>query len=142
VSGEPLFLIGPDPDMTDEEYAEYMRLQYQRMDRNYNSPRKRRQNGQKGYIYFISAPATNSVKIGFSTKHPRTRLRACQTGNADELTLLGWCDGSMGQERAWHERYAEYCIRGEWFRREGEFKEFIDAFLEHYWAECREGDDV
>lgn len=85
------------------------------------------------YVYFIAAKATNSVKIGFTALNPDRRLRAMQTGNADELTLLGWYDGTIDDEQRWHSRFAEYRIRGEWFRLDGLMADFIGAFLRNYW---------
>lgn len=86
-----------------------------------------------GFVYFISGPATNSVKIGYSSNEPVARLKALQTGNADELTLLGWYEAAVEEERHWHQKFAPYCIRGEWFRLEGEVEDFILAFLCNYW---------
>lgn len=86
-----------------------------------------------GFIYLIHAEATNSVKVGYSSKDPLGRMRALQTGNADELTLLGTMRGTMADERFWHSRFASYCIRGEWFRFDGLLKEFIETSLRLGW---------
>lgn len=86
-----------------------------------------------GWVYFIHSPMLNAVKIGYSAKHPCARLAALQTGSADELELLGWHSGTVALEQNWHRTFGDYWIRGEWFRFEGDFARFIDAFLTHYW---------
>lgn len=88
-----------------------------------------------GHIYFIKSPALNAIKIGFSAHNPMTRLSACQTGNADDLIMLGWCAGYESTERKYHEWLSDCRIRGEWFRLEGKVQEFVSSFLEPYWAE-------
>jgi hypothetical protein len=86
-----------------------------------------------GFVYFIASPALRAIKIGYSAKHPVTRLKALQTGNADELEMIGWCAGTVALEQHWHRYFGDYWIRGEWFRLEGGIAEFIRAFREHYW---------
>lgn len=52
------------------------------------------------------------MKIGASAD-PKTRLQAFQTGQAVELSLMWTCSGDY--ERALHDRFAAYRVRGEWF---------------------------
>lgn len=85
------------------------------------------------FVYFIHSPAMNAVKIGFSTAHPRRRMSTLQIGCADELELIGFYDAPQADEQKWHRRFGDYWIRGEWFRLDGEFADFIKAFVEHYW---------
>jgi hypothetical protein len=92
-----------------------------------------------GFIYFIGSPAMNAIKLGFTASHPRTRLKALQTGSADELMLYGWSAGTMEDERRFHLIFSDYRIHGEWFRRAGEFEKFFEAFLAHYWKPFAEG---
>lgn len=86
-----------------------------------------------GFVYFIKSPSLNAVKVGFTAGDPRARLKKLQVGSADDLELIGWADGTMADEKKWHLRYNSYRVRGEWFRLEGEFEDFIRAFIEHYW---------
>lgn len=69
-----------------------------------------------GWIYIIGCREPLSIKIGFTKKHPRDRLRQLQTGCPTTLRLLGWYPGSHRQERELHEQMAAYRISGEWFR--------------------------
>ena len=42
-----------------------------------------------GFVYFIQEEETMNIKIGFSEKHPKGRLKDFQTGNSNKLNLLG-----------------------------------------------------
>lgn len=81
---------------------------------------------EKGFVYFIRSEAGN-IKIGWTDKEPHERLKALQTGSDGELTLAGWMDGTVNNERALHIKFAPYRIRrnGEWFRPAPELLEFI-----------------
>ena len=69
------------------------------------------------YLYCI-ANAAGSVKFGFS-KDPDRRVRALQTGSADELVLLETVSVPEGRvrefERQLHAEFAHCRSRGEWF---------------------------
>lgn len=69
-----------------------------------------------GWIYFIVCDEPRAVKIGFTKKHPRQRLKQLQTGNPSKLWLLGWYPGSQGQEQELHRQMSAYRMSGEWFR--------------------------
>ncbi len=71
--------------------------------------------GVMGQVYFIRDEASSAVKIGWTANNVASRLSAIQTGNPNELTLLGVMDGDEATERDWHSRYVEDRIRGEWF---------------------------
>jgi T5orf172 domain. len=68
-----------------------------------------------GWIYLIACEQPLSLKIGFTTKHPRTRLKQLQTGNPNKLKLIGWFPGSLQSERDIHDSLAEFRLHGEWF---------------------------
>jgi hypothetical protein len=68
-----------------------------------------------GVVYFLSDSRNNAVKIGYSTDLPK-RLSTLQTGNRLNLTLLGAVPGTLDDESRWHKTFAEYRLRGEWFR--------------------------
>lgn len=69
-------------------------------------------------VYIVSESGDrHSVKIGF-TNYPSIsrRLDSLQTGNPTELVILGEItDGSLELERALHDHFREYHLRGEWF---------------------------
>jgi hypothetical protein len=69
-----------------------------------------------GWIYLIACEHPLSVKIGFTTKHPRARLKQLQTGNPNKLKLIGWFPGSLQTERDIHDSMAEFRLHGEWFK--------------------------
>lgn len=67
------------------------------------------------YVYFIQAGVEGPIKIGIAGD-PDARLRNLQVAHHEELTLLAECPGGTELEADLHERFAEGCIRGEWFR--------------------------
>ena len=48
----------------------------------------------EGFVYFIQEEETGRIKIGFSEKHPKGRLKDFQTGNSNKLNLLGYIEGT------------------------------------------------
>jgi hypothetical protein len=76
------------------------------------------------YIYFIKAD--DRVKIGFS-HDPLKRMKELQTGQHRSLRLMGVIEGSLGDEKALHKRFAQYRTRGEWFRLSEEVIGFIEC---------------
>ena len=71
-----------------------------------------------GFIYFIKMEETGDIKIGFSENHPKGRLKKFQTGNSNELILLGYIEGTYQDEYNLHEEFSEERIRkeNEWFK--------------------------
>lgn len=80
-----------------------------------------------GSIYVIGCAEPMAIKIGFTTKSPRARLKQLQTGNPQKLTLIGWYPGSLREEREIHESLAEFRLTGEWFRVEAAANEALRA---------------
>lgn len=68
-------------------------------------------------IYLIQHGNTNYVKIGYSNNEAGVikRLRACQTGNPIQLSLLGTIDGTQSGEKYIQSAFASKRIKGEWF---------------------------
>lgn len=66
-------------------------------------------------VYFLVDGGADSVKIGMSN-NPKKRQASLQTGSTESLLLLGTIEGGRDVERSLHERFAEYRIRGEWFK--------------------------
>lgn len=81
-------------------------------------------------IYFIQDTGTGYHKIGYtSSKSANGRLGSCQTGNPNELVLIGTIEGSQEYEAELHKEYYNKNIRNEWFSlTEDEVKNII---LEH-----------
>jgi transcription elongation factor Elf1 len=76
-------------------------------------PKRARQDRQ-GFVYFIRSPANGLVKIGFSA-NPKERIDSLQTAHGTKLELLALRKGSLGDERALHQRFRPYRVKGEWF---------------------------
>lgn len=85
-----------------------------------------------GYVYFILAEQNlikPMVKIGFSLRRPDTRMKDCQTGSpAPSMRLVLIIVGRMADERALHERFADYRSHNEWFFWEGDLRLFVEEF--------------
>ena len=68
-----------------------------------------------GFVYFLGGEDT-PIKIGFSVS-PSKRRAELQTGHWGRLEILAVTPGSAKQEAAYHARFAEQRISGEWFSR-------------------------
>jgi len=64
------------------------------------------------------------VKIGI-TINVDVRLAGLQT--PEPVKLYALLEGWAKEERALHQRFVEYRLRGEWFRRVGALAEWIDG---------------
>ena len=95
-----------------------------------------------GFVYFIRAEGTGSIKIGFSTNHPSIRLKELQTGSPSKLELLTFYEGSQKDEKKLHHEFAEDRGNGEWFEESPRLKERIKELLEKSLEKKKEGIDV
>lgn len=75
-----------------------------------NSARPRR----SGYVCLMKNVRNGYTKIGFSG-NPEYREK-CLQSEEPEVVLTHTFQGTMNDERELHIRYAEYRMRGEWFR--------------------------
>lgn len=69
----------------------------------------------EGWIYFIQS-GQGAVKIGW-TRNLKRRFQAHKVSNQGKLILLGIVPGSQAVERQFYDAFAEFRMRGEWFRR-------------------------
>ena len=70
-----------------------------------------------GIVYFIKNKITNSIKIGRTNDDIETRLSQLQTGNDCELVVVKVIEcNSRVVEAQLHEKFANYHIRGEWYK--------------------------
>jgi hypothetical protein len=82
--------------------------------------------GASRSIYFIRSGKNGPIKIGLGT--PSERLKSLQTGNPEELFLIGVIpNGGLKKELELHEMFREYNIRGEWFEPCDELLGLIDS---------------
>lgn len=82
---------------------------------------------EPGNVYLIARREPLSIKIGYTAKDPRDRLRRLQTGSPTELVLLGWCPGDLAWEKRLHQNMDRWRMAGEWFRVE-KTDEWAEAF--------------
>jgi len=90
---------------------------------------------ENGFVYFIKMEETREIKIGFTVKNPKERLKDLQTGNSNKLILLGYIDGTNQDEFNLHQEFSEERKPiGEWFkpspRLEFRIKELLEESLE------------
>lgn len=70
--------------------------------------------GLKGVVYFLAAPSVNRVKIGTSARL-EARIAEIGTWSPVDLEVMGTVPGGLYLERAFHEAFATFRARGEWF---------------------------
>jgi hypothetical protein len=79
-------------------------------------------------LYFfeqhINPSEYGPIKIGVSAD-PRTRLRQIQTGSPYEVSIMGVWPQCPYTEEQIHAAFADYRMRGEWFRPEDDLVDFI-----------------
>jgi hypothetical protein len=64
-------------------------------------------------VYFVQA-TSGAIKIGLATDVKR-RLATLQTSHPEKLSLLATRLGGRVRERAYHAKFAEHRLHGEWF---------------------------
>src|SRR2546425_6525605 len=74
-------------------------------------------------IYMVLAPSMRAVKIGYAENADK-RIAELQCGCPEDYQILTVFPGGRDDEGGLHTRFAEYRIRGEWFRNEGEIAQF------------------
>jgi hypothetical protein len=80
-----------------------------------------------GVVYFIQCD--DYVKIGFTYKEVKERLKAMQIGNPHKLKIVHQLLGNQQSEQRLHTLFKEYHHRGEWFKIEGNLEFFIEKKL-------------
>ena len=72
--------------------------------------------GTQGFVYLIKTDTLNLYKVGMS-KNPYKRMATLQTSMPYELTVISriFSFDCPKLEKALHEYYAAYWMRGEWF---------------------------
>lgn len=78
-----------------------------------------------GWVYFVRAG--ERVKIGHSL-NVDARLTALQTGSPYKLELLAIVPGTVRDEAGFHRKFAALREHGEWFRYEGDLREYLESF--------------
>ncbi len=84
--------------------------------------------GQK-VTYFLRAG--DHVKVGKTTDGLKRRVSALQTGNPEEIEIVGWVLGDV--ERAFHAHFDKFHARGEWFYAVPSIMRFVEDLIEATW---------
>jgi len=94
-----------------------------------------------GFVYFIQEEETGRIKIGFSEKHPKGRLKEFQTGNSNKLNLIGFIEGTYQDETNLHNEFSEERIResNEWFKSSPRLGKRIKDLLEESLEDNQKG---
>lgn len=79
----------------------------------------------RGYIYFIASDAQKAIKVGFATD-VYTRFRSLQTGNPDELRVIGSAPAFLGAEMYFHKAMKKQAVRLEWYPKNDFFEALVD----------------
>lgn len=80
----------------------------------------------KKYIYFAIDTIKNTCKIGISAD-PKKRVQMLNVGNSNNIILAHTFEGKESDEKALHQKYNAWHIRGEWFEIQGNLRVFIDS---------------
>lgn len=88
-----------------------------------------RERGEGPFVYFIYCRDANAVKIG-TAKDPLARFAELQVANPYRLYLREVVVGGRSLERHLHDHFADWHIRGEWFREADAILAFAGAYAE------------
>lgn len=80
-----------------------------------------------GYIYFLLAPGTQRIKVGFS-KNPTQRIRLLRTMSSEPLVTLVILRGSRQHELMLHAHFKRDRAHGEWFSATDQILAFAQSF--------------
>jgi hypothetical protein len=89
-------------------------------------PPKKKPPERKGYVYFFRAG--NTVKIGFTT-NLRERSHSLRTSCPEHAFMAKFLKGGKSTERQFHERFAEYRLKGEWFDLRGRLAKYLEMHI-------------
>jgi len=93
-------------------------------------------------IYFIQVEDDGPIKIGYTQKHPRHRLKALQCGNPYQLHLLKVISGDWTREQNLHKDFNQFRMPRyrEWFKADDTLLKFIASeppYHKDKWAELQ-----
>lgn len=90
-------------------------------------------------IYFIEMENQNKIKIGYTAKEAKRRMKELQTGQPNKLVLIGTIAGEKDGEAGLHKEFADIRGNGEWFEKTRELCSVISFLIDnqHPWYFCR-----
>ncbi len=86
-----------------------------------------------GSVYFILTECEVYLKVGFTYGSVEKRLAAIQTGCPLNLKIahIIACENPKQVEKDYHQKFANYRTRGEWFNVVGEVKDFLGEIIDY-----------
>lgn len=81
-----------------------------------------------GFIYFVQEDVLRNIKIGFTSAHPASRLKALANASSQKLTLIGFIISDKPHEKRLHRRFHHLHVRNEWFEPGEDLVKFISSF--------------
>jgi hypothetical protein len=85
--------------------------------------RSREQTTVNGSVVYV-IQCGDMVKIGYS-RNVGQRLAQIRTSNPGAVRLVATLPGGAAEEKALHQRFAEFRSNGEWFHRRGAMRRWI-----------------
>lgn len=76
-------------------------------------------------VYFVQDTERGLIKVGFTTKEMRGRLKELQCGNPFPIAVLALVQGTRLDEKLLHDRFEILRFRGEWFHPAPELLDYI-----------------
>ncbi len=67
------------------------------------------------------------VKIGLSSTSIKNRIASLQTSVPHKLTVYACLTGQLIEEAALHRRFTKYRLHGEWFKKLGDLRAWIEG---------------
>lgn len=86
---------------------------------------------RRGHVYFIVAPKSGAIKIGFSND-PSGRFADLSTGSPEALVFYGSIPETRDYEQGLHRKFKHLRIKGEWFQACDELYNRIDGLADDY----------
>ena len=78
-------------------------------------------------IYFIQAGDGGPIKIGLA-RDAHVRAKGLQTAHYETLRIIGIVEGDFETETRLHNLFANYRLRGEWFKPCTEILDYISSY--------------
>lgn len=88
-------------------------------------PHRRKKPVVQGFVYFVYAKEVSRIKIGWSQRDAKYRIKTMATDCPCDLSLIVQVKGSRIDEREYHKKFHYINHHGEWFEATKELLDFI-----------------